>query len=134
MPFIQKSDLCKFSLEEAQLLSGKTDVSEACDHLHEIGTKIIAITLGAQGTFVSTSNVKKTIPSMAVTPVDTTGAGDAFIGCLLYQISCLDDIQKIMKDESVLFKMVEKANKAGAITTTNFGAIESLPNLNQLES
>jgi len=41
MPFIQKSHLCKFSLEEAQLLSGKQDLNEACDVLHEIGTQLI---------------------------------------------------------------------------------------------
>src|SRR5690606_986476 len=46
-PFIEKSHLCKFSLEEAQLLSGKTDPSEACDVLHDVGTKIITVTMGS---------------------------------------------------------------------------------------
>lgn len=134
MPFIQKSHLCKFSLEEAQLLSGKTDINNACDVLHEIGTETIVITLGGEGTLLSTSAYKKTIPSIAVTPVDTTGAGDAFIGCLLKQISKLDTFQDILEDESLLTKMVATANKAGAITTTNFGAIEALPTQQQLDS
>lgn len=134
MPFIQKSHLCKFSLEEAQLLSGKTDINKACDVLHEIGTETIVITLGGEGTLLSTSAYKKTIPSIAVTPVDTTGAGDAFIGCLLKQISKLDTFQDILEDESLLTKMVATANKAGAITTTNFGAIEALPTQQQLDS
>ena len=56
MPFIQKSHLCKFSLEEAQLLSGKTDLKEACDVLHEIGTETIVVTLGGEGTLLSTKN------------------------------------------------------------------------------
>ena len=127
MPFIEKSDLCKFSLEEAQLLSGKSDLNEACDVLHEIGAKVITITLGSEGTLVSTPDTKHTIPSIKVVPVDTTGAGDAFIGCLLQQIATLNDPREIITNTTLLLKMVERANKAGAITTTNFGAIPSLP-------
>lgn len=127
MPFIEKSDLCKFSLEEAQLLSGKKDLNEACDTLHEIGTKIITITLGSEGTLVSTNQGRQTIPSIKVSPVDTTGAGDAFIGCLLQQIAALNDPHEIISNMELLLKMVERSNKAGAITTTDYGAIPSLP-------
>ncbi len=133
-PFIEKAHLCKFSTEEAQLLSGKKDLNEACDYLHEIGTRIITITLGGDGTLLSTKNGKRIIPSINVKPVDTTGAGDAFIGCLLYQISKLDDINTIYENYEALADMVKFANKAGAITTTNYGAIESLPTLNQLQA
>ncbi|MGB5435904.1 MAG: carbohydrate kinase [Maribacter sp.] len=134
MPFVQKAHLCKFSLEEARLLSGKTDLEECCAVLHEIGTQVITITLGGEGTLLSTKKTKHTIPSIPVNPVDTTGAGDAFIGCLLYQIANLHDPIEILKDTGPLIDMVKKANKAGALTTTNFGAIPSLPNLKQLNA
>lgn len=132
--FIEKSHLCKFSLEEAQLLSGKKDVKEACLVLHDMGTRIIVITLGSEGTWLSTKDFQKTIPSIKVSPVDTTGAGDAFIGCLLQQISKHDATDELMGNEQLLTSMVTRANKAGAITTTNFGAIESLPTQQQLDS
>jgi fructokinase len=132
MPFIEKSHLCKFSKEEAQLLSGKTDIYEACDKLHEVGTKIITVTLGGEGTLLSSQGTKKLIPSIKVTPVDTTGAGDAFIGCLLYQISNLGTFETIFEDFALLEKMVQTANKAGAITTTKYGAIVALPTKDQL--
>ena len=134
MPYVQKSHLCKFSLEEAFLLSGKNSVEEACKVLHEAGAKIIAITLGKEGTFVSTETIQHTVPSIKVSPVDTTGAGDAFIGCLLYQISQLPNFNTIFNNDNLLLKMVEKANKAGAITTTNYGAIIALPTLKQLDA
>jgi len=127
MPFVEKAHLCKFSLEEAQLISGKKDLHEASDFLHELGVKIITITLGEQGTFVSASGIKETIPSITVKPIDTTGAGDAFIGCLLQQIANLQNPFEILENTNLLIKMVENANKAGAITTTNYGAIPSLP-------
>ncbi|PIF00704.1 MAG: carbohydrate kinase [Maribacter sp.] len=133
-PYIQKTHLCKFSLEEAQLLSGKTDLDECCTVLHEMGAKVITITLGKEGTLLSTERSRHTIPSVSVNTVDTTGAGDAFIGCLLHQISGLHDPMEILKDIEPLIGMVKIANKAGALTTTNFGAIPSLPNQEQLQA
>nr|WP_298996468.1 carbohydrate kinase [uncultured Allomuricauda sp.] len=134
MPFIEKSHLCKFSKEEALLLSGTSNIDDACDTLHEVGTKIITVTLGKEGTLVSYNGIKQIVPSIPVKAIDTTGAGDAFIGCLLCQISHLDKYEQIFSDTSLLLAMVEKANKAGAITTTSYGAIPALPTKSQLES
>jgi len=132
MPFIEKSHLCKFSLEEAQLLSGKKEIIEACGFFHETGVSLIVVTLGSEGTYVSAPNLKKTIPSVSVEPIDTTGAGDAFIGCLLRQISSLTEPESIIEETTILENMIEKANMAGAITTTNFGAITALPTYTQI--
>ncbi len=133
LPFIEKSHLCKFSLEEAALLSGKKDLDEACDYHHNLGARIIAITLGSEGTYISTGKERTTVPSIEVKAVDTTGAGDAFIGCLLQQIATLDHATDILEDREQLIEMVEIANRAGALTTTNYGAIESLPDPNHLK-
>lgn len=132
MPFIEKSHLCKFSLEEAQLLSGNQDIEKACAFFHETGVPLVVITLGGEGTYVSAPNLKKTIASIQVEPIDTTGAGDAFIGCLLQQISALAEPESIINETTVLTEMIVKANKAGAITTTSYGAIPALPKSDQL--
>jgi fructokinase len=134
IPFIEKSHLCKFSLEEAQLLSGKEDLTEACTVLHNLGTEAIVITLGREGTYLSTGTRHGIIPSIAVEAVDTTGAGDAFIGCLLYLLSVLEDPSEVMGNFEFLMEMVRKANAAGALTTTQFGAIPALPNQHDLKA
>ena len=134
LPFIEKSHLCKFSQEEALLLSSKDDIYKACASLHELGAQIITITLGSEGTLVSTAKNQKIVPSISVKAVDTTGAGDAFIGCLLQQIATLDHAEDILQDDGKLLEMVSMANKAGAWTTTNYGAIESLPDQSLLTS
>ena len=134
IPFIEKSHLCKFSLEEAQLLSGKEDLTEACTVLHNLGTETIVITLGREGTYLSTGTRHGIIPSIAVDAVDTTGAGDAFIGCLLYLLSALEDPSEVMGNFEFLMEMVRKANAAGALTTTQFGAIPALPNQEALKA
>ncbi|CAM3444141.1 carbohydrate kinase family protein [Zobellia roscoffensis] len=125
--FIEKSHLCKFSEEEAQLISGESDLERACNIIHEIGCPTICVTLGGKGTLVSTAQKKTIVESIKVSPVDTTGAGDAFIGCLLYQIANLGDPYQILTDYDQLLEMVAIANKAGAVTTTGYGAIPSLP-------
>ncbi|WP_281541641.1 carbohydrate kinase family protein [Maribacter aestuarii] len=134
MPFIQKSNLCKFSLDEAFLISKMDTLEEACQYLHDIGAPIIVITLGGDGTYISMANFKTTVKSIKVDPVDTTGAGDAFIGCLLKQISGLDNWDKLHEKPETLRDMVALANRAGAITTTKYGAINALPTQNQLVS
>lgn len=134
IPFIEKADLCKFSLEEAQLLSGKQGLYEACSVLHGIGAKMIAVTLGSEGTYVSTASGQYTVPSVSIKPVDTTGAGDAFIGCLLSKIASLEHPENLLENMDNLLEMVGVANRAGAFTATNFGAIESLPTREQLDN
>jgi len=132
MTFIEKSHLCKFSLEEAQLLSGNNNIEEACAFFHETGVPLVVITLGGEGTYLSAPNLKKTIPSIQVEPIDTTGAGDAFIGCFLQQISALAEPESVITETTVLTEMIVKANKAGAITTTRYGAIPALPKSDQI--
>jgi len=131
-PFIERAHLCKFSREEALLLSGKKELEAACDHFHELGSEIVVVTLGKAGSLLSCRGKKRTIPSVEVRAVDTTGAGDAFIGCLLHQISQMESYHLLLEDYGLLAGMVGLANRAGAITTTSYGAIESLPDRQQL--
>ena len=135
LPFIEKSHLCKFSLEEALLLSGESELESACDKLHEFGAPIICVTLGAAGTMVSTATSKKQVESSPVKAIDTTGAGDAFIGSLLCQIATKKFSLEHMEEElESLYAMVKKANLAGALTTTQYGAIAAIPSKETLES
>jgi len=125
--FVGKSHLCKFSEEEIQLITDESDIEKACNIVHEVGCPVICVTLGGKGTLVSTIDQKTIVESIKVTPIDTTGAGDAFIGCLLYQIANIGDPHLILSNYDQLIEMVTIANRAGAMTTTGYGAIPSLP-------
>ncbi len=59
--------------------------------------------------------------------VDTTGAGDAFLGAVHYRLRnrSLEDIQTMQKDE--LDALLLFANAAGGVTTTKKGAIPAMP-------
>ena len=66
----------------------------------------------------------------ALKPVDTTGAGDAFVSGLLAGLSEVAD----WKDEATLVNVILKANASGALATTAKGAMAALPNKAQLEA
>jgi len=134
MPFVEKAHFAKFSSEEAFLLAETDDLDAACRILHDKGAEIIAVTLGKDGTMLSTSAKRAIVPSIKVVPIDATGAGDAFAGCVLKQLSELEDLKKIAANFNLLHGIVSKANKAGAITTTKYGAIVALPTNEQLEA
>ncbi|MGA0828478.1 MAG: carbohydrate kinase family protein [Flavobacteriaceae bacterium] len=133
LPFISASDLCKFSEEEAFLLSGKDTHKEAANHFHQLGTKLVCITLGYQGTFVSLNGEQALVESVKVTAIDTTAAGDAFIGALLSQLAQHARVNDLLQSLKRLSPLVAFANKAGAFTTQSYGAIEALPYAKDLE-
>ncbi|MBD4937679.1 aminoimidazole riboside kinase, partial [Xanthomonas citri pv. citri] len=70
------------------------------------------------------------VAGKALKPVDTTGAGDAFVSGLLAGLSQVEN----WKDESVLVDVIRKANASGALATTAKGAMSALPNKAELEA
>jgi fructokinase len=128
--FLERCHFFKVSDEEAILLTGNTTVMDAAKALVAKTKATFAITLGKEGTLLRIGNSLVTIPSIPVTPVDTTGAGDAFVGALLYQLSSKSwqDIQQTDPEE---WKgIVANANKAGARTCEYMGAMEAFKHLN----
>jgi sugar/nucleoside kinase (ribokinase family) len=77
-------DIYRSSLEEAVTLTGQSDLNSIIKTLHELGPKIVIITIGEKGSVLSTSGSIFKVPIYtSANVVDPTGAGDAFIGALL---------------------------------------------------
>ncbi len=123
--FLQSCHFFKVSDEEAILITGKATLDDAVKVLLEKTTAVFAITLGKEGTLLGMNNETYIISSIPVKPVDTTGAGDAFVGALLYQLSDkpLNEIQSLRVDD--WRKLIANANKAGARTCEYMGAMEA---------
>ena len=56
------------------------EIEAATRSLLEKGVETVIVTLGSRGALLSTSKGSRRIDPVRVTPVDTTGAGDAFVG------------------------------------------------------
>ena len=129
--FIKESDFTKLSDEELFLLTNEKDITAGVNKLHELGVKVVTITLGSKGTYLSVNGQNDVIPSITIKQIDSTGAGDAFVGAVLKQVSDIDDKKNISFEKWK--DIIAFANKVGAITCTNYGAISSMPTLSDLK-
>ncbi|MFC4766193.1 carbohydrate kinase family protein [Effusibacillus consociatus] len=122
------SDFVKVSQEELQFITGTEKLEAGVDILHQYGAKWISVTLGKDGTFVSTGEHSAIVKSIQVKAVDSTGAGDAFVGAVLFQLSRFEHPLQTIHDFEKIKEMTFFANKAAALVCTKMGAISSLPN------
>jgi ribokinase len=88
-----------------------------------MGAGSAVITMGGEGAVVVTGEEAYLVPAVRVTPVDTTGAGDAFNAGLAFGL-----VQGLP-----LVEAVKLGNMTAAIKVTKFGAQEGLPWREELE-
>ncbi|CAN6580456.1 unnamed protein product [Malus baccata var. baccata] len=121
-----KADVIKVSDVELEFLTGSPKIDDAnAMTLWRDSLKLLLVTLGEKGCRYYTKNFRGVVESFEVKAVDTTGAGDSFVGALLAKI--VDD-HSILEDEKRLREVLKFANACGAVTTTKKGAIPALPN------
>lgn len=128
-PFIKRCHFFKVSDEEAMLLTKQSSVDGAVKVLKQGTSATFCITLGKEGTFLVHAQREEIIPTITVKSIDSTGAGDAFVGAMLYQLRNfrLEEIQALPFGH--WRKMVANANKAGARTCEYMGAMEAFKHL-----
>lgn len=128
---IANADILKVSEEEMELVTGEKDAQVGSLRLLEMGPKAVFVTMGEHGCYYRNSTSHGLVPAYAVKAIDTTGAGDAFMGAMLWQLrGCtLPGIETMDLDGAVAF-----ANAAGSLTTTHSGAIPALPGYEEILS
>ncbi len=111
------------------MLSGRSTVTDAVNDFIARTKSVFAITLGKDGTLLGLNGETRIIPSIKIKPVDTTGAGDAFVGAVLYQLAgrSLKEIGSLSFSEWE--KIIVNGNKAGARTCEYLGAMEAFKHL-----
>lgn len=127
--FLERCHFFKVSDEEAMLLTGESTLTAAVRVLFQKTKSTFAITLGKEGTMLGMNGVKMIIPSIPVNPVDTTGAGDAFVGAVLYQLFSKSPDQINLLTDDHWKQIIQNANKAGARTCEYMGAMEAFKHL-----
>jgi ribokinase len=107
---------------EAEALTGRpvSCLDDACAcarHLLDAGVRKVIVTLGGNGSLLATREGMHHVPSFAVTPVDTTGAGDAFCGSLACFLA--EDVAEL--------EAISRANLYAALSTLAPGTQKSFP-------
>jgi fructokinase len=127
--FIQQCNFFKVSDEEAFLITGQSNIQDAAANFARLSKAIFAITLGKEGTLIGMNGATSMIPSIPIHPIDTTGAGDAFVGAVLYQLSKYSVQEINTLDIHSWINIFSNANKAGARTCEYMGAMEAFKHL-----
>ena len=125
MQAVALADVLKFSEEELTLLTDTQTLDDAFEKITALyPKKLIIVTLGKDGARYHLAGKKDIVTGKALKPVDTTGAGDAFVGGLLAGLSQHPNWKEI----PVLEQILCQANACGALATTAKGAMSALPN------
>lgn len=132
--FLPHVDLLKVSEEELLLITDEVNMEVAVDKLKEqFAIPLIIVTLGEKGSLFYLLDKSVLVPGFDVEVIDTTGAGDCFVGTMLAQLlPYTKNLTSLNKDK--VTEMVSLANKAAALSITKHGGIPSIPTKEQLYS
>ena len=119
-----RAHVIKVSADELHFIAQEPQERAAVEALWHDDLKILIITDGPIGCRYITPHAAGHVRGFAVDTVDTTGAGDGFIAGMLAQY--LED-ETILEDTQRLERALRFGNAVGALTTTQRGAIPSLP-------
>lgn len=127
--FLSYVDILVPNDTELELLSGikisdEADLERAAQVLMDKGVRELIVTLGSKGCIHINKSGSKAYPAYKVNAVDTTAAGDSFIGAVAVAIS-----EGKAYEEAICF-----ATAVGALTVTKEGAQSSLPLREEVEN
>ena len=130
----QYADIVKISEEEMEFITGSQSLEASAAYILQMGPRLVLISRGKDGCYYSDGTNSGYLSGIAVNAIETTGAGDAFMAAVLYQLSQNIHVGKdasLSVDER-LISILQFANAAGALATTRIGAIPALPSSNEV--
>jgi ribokinase len=108
-------------------IDAENSIRAAAEKFLERGTKYVIITLGERGAAIVSKEDYEIIKAIKVKALDTTAAGDSFIGALASKLCNYDKIEFEKIKEAVVF-----ANKVSSMVVQKSGAQVSLPKLKEV--
>ncbi|MBA1393067.1 ribokinase, partial [Lactobacillus sp. XV13L] len=88
------------------------------------GVKLTLITLGSRGVHCSIGSISRLVPAHKAHVIDTTGAGDTFVGAMA---------SVLKPDLSNIFEAIDYGQEASSITIEVMGAQPSIPTRKKVE-
>lgn len=135
---VEQADLVKLSTEELTFLCRDKNETEVLQRILNSGASLVLVTDGEKPLRYFTPCHYGSIEPRNVQMVDSTAAGDAFIGGLLYQLSDRDitaaNLKALGEDPEKLEDILTFASACGAHAVTHAGAFTSLPNLEEVSA
>lgn len=133
-PLLEAAHILKINDEEARIFAGTQDLKQAMSAL-DVPGRLMVVTLGAKGCLWRWQGNRGHIPSPRVEALDSTGAGDAFVGALLAELARrrFDRSNFARLTATELEHALTFACAAGAISCSRVGAMASLPTRTEID-
>ena len=109
---------------ELEALSGEKDPIKGAKILLNKGAKNVIVTLGEKGSVLVNKDRVLQVAAYKVNAIDTTAAGDSYLGALVHKLSEGSSIEEAM----------EFASRCSSITVTRKGAIIALPKKDEVDN
>lgn len=130
-PYIRIADIIKVSDEELFLFSQQKDMHKGCEYFHDLGVKVVLVTLGGDGCLLSQNGQQTIVPAYKINVVDTTGAGDSFIGAILFKLA--QSAANVNFCEDKFLEFIAFAGKVSGLVCSKIGAMSALPTITEVE-
>lgn len=129
---LQFCDILKISDNEIQWLTGKEDYTDGVNWILErFQIPLILVSMGKEGSRAYyKGKMVEAAPFLQQNTIETTGAGDTFVGCVLHYI-LEHGLENLTEDN--LTEMLRFANAAAALITTRKGALRVMPSREEVE-
>lgn len=126
--YICKCDFFAPNESELGILTNKSvntvdEIKEAAHYISDKGVKNVIVTMGSKGVLWLNNNEEHFVEAYKVNAIDTTGAGDAFIGCFAHFYVTTKDILLSLK----------RATAFAALSVTRYGTQSSYPTKDEFE-
>lgn len=130
---LQYCDILKISDNEIQWFTGEENYDKAVQMLQrQYEIPLVLLSLGKDGSRAYYKNNRVEVPAfLQENTIDTTGAGDTFMGCCLHFV-----LEKGLQNlcEKDLEDMLRFANAAASIITTRRGALKVMPDIEEVNA
>ncbi len=135
-PCVEQADLVKLCVEELAFLCRYQSESDVLQHILDSGVSLVLVTDGGNPLRYYSRSCCGLVQPPKVEMVDSTAAGDAFVGGLLYRLAALDispgKLAVLVTDKPALETILAFAGACGAHAVTRKGAFTSLAGLDDL--
>ncbi len=120
-PALPHLDVMTPSLAEGRAITGEDEPAAVAASLRESGVRTVAVTMGERGAYVAGPDFAGVVEGFAVSAVDGTGSGDAFVAGLLYGLLTGWPLERAARF----------GNAVGALAVTAVGATEGVRGLDE---